>query len=146
MQVTIKTNQGEILAVKLKFEPYFKPMVINESNSSYLIYKKKSDKGYKTIRHKLPKADWQLIDPLSEVTDKQAKMIGFDNLEHFKRVMQANEVYEVNPYGLELPKSVYFHKGQAVEAEIIFNAFKVKWQSAQERTGNSIILFNPKES
>lgn len=167
MQVTINTTKGEILAVQVLegavgFVAYMGYLTYKIPNPKTMCGEDVLCNPYRLTKflertENMPEhidgsaikigEDFQLIAPLSEVTEDQATMIvdttplsGFTtSLEEFKYLMQANEVYEVYPY--DKPRLV---NSSHVDYHIKIRKFR-QWESAQQCTRNWIILFNPKE-
>lgn len=152
MQVTIKTTRGEILAVKV---PEGASVISLNVAMDILSY---SMNGIPNLID-LPSNNWQLIAPLSEVTEDQAKMMvkehdelsyegwGFQDylgtsicdtaLDSFKSLMKANQIYEFNP----LNEHQYWNHFDMVNFS--YNEDIANYNQAQQSAGKWVILFKP---
>lgn len=158
--VNYRTEKGEISFVKVPDDA--SDLTLPKVGMIDLYFKTKVKYEYEEdnyISISLPDVGFKLIGLTSDVTEDQAKMmvdhcndivpglidgyvdyrrnqlnVAFTNaLASFKSLMQHLQVYEVNPYD-EARLNMTFS-----------NKHKNRWQQAQERTGQWIVLFKPNE-
>lgn len=120
MQVKINTTKGEILAVQVPEGASVISLNVAMDILSYSI------NGIPNLID-LPSNNWQLIAPLSEVTEDQAKMM----------------VDDIS-IGMYVDYTVNAEFGKKRRFDTALDSFK-SLMKANEVTGNPIILFNPKE-
>lgn len=160
MQVEHKTEKGTVLFVRVPDDSYGFVLRQNSDNSD-LWYTQ--DLAVPNISNwiELRPNNWQLIGLASEVTEEQAKVVGFDYvydgmddenikgliyecfddsdfvcqnaLESFKSLMQHLQVHEVNPFGDD-DGNEFLGYGDDLHD---------KFNQAKERTGKFIVLFKP---
>lgn len=97
----------------------------------------------------LPPGSWEILDFASKLTEEQCgsinpdagKLSGFTtNKENFVALLKSHGIYLVNPLGETMPNTMMYHKGEEKAAEQIFKAVQQKWQSAEEKVFNPLIL------
>lgn len=145
MQHTLKTESGEYLVVDVPDGSYLFSTEIDESEDWYtLVYSTDGIFGSNTeYTVKIPPGNWEIIGLYPGITEQQmegivegfelyayADYMHYDNglyyytpAESFASLLEANRIYEVNPYGKRKP----VNRGHN-------NHLCVRWQEAEERT------------
>lgn len=126
----IKTTKGEILAVQVSEGASVISLNVPMDILSYSI------NGIPNLID-LPSNNWQLIAPLSEVTEEQAKMMV--EAKHNLKYADRNDLTGYRSYGK------LHTDGKPYWLATALDSFKSLMQ-ANGVTGNPIILFKPKES
>lgn len=156
----IQTPAGKILCVKVPIGSY-NHYIDKSGNINYQWDNHVKEGSYMLLGGY---SKWQILNTASKLTEEQAKeiveygigyyrdysakefnLMCFDTaLESFKSLMTAEGIYTENPYG---DKPGYIEEnGQfdANEIEYLNQEARIKWQQAEENTGEWLILIKNK--